>query len=53
MVMFFEYLFMTEIDVKDDLLLKNDILPCKNVGLVYKGKYPKIRHKFDLSICLM
>ena len=37
-------------DVKDDFLLKNEVLPCTNVNLVYKGKYPKIQmkigHKF-------
>ena len=36
--MFFGCLFIVEIDVKDDFLLKNEILPCKNVNLVYKGK---------------
>ena len=34
--------FMVEIDVKDDFLLKNEVLPCKNVNFVYKGIYPKI-----------
>ena len=33
--------FMVEIDVKDDFLLKNEVLPSKNVSFVYKGKYPK------------
>ena len=45
---------MVEIDVKDDFLLKNEVLPCKNVNFVYKGKYPKIQrkigHKFVLAI---
>ena len=52
--MFFGSLFMVEIDVKDDFLLKNEVLPCKNVNFVYKGKYPKIQrkigHKFVLAI---
>ena len=51
--MFFGSLFMVEIDVKDDFLLKNEVLPCKNVNFVYKGKYPKIQrkigHKFVLA----
>ena len=29
---------MVQIEVKDDFLLKNEVLPCKNVTLVYKGK---------------
>ena len=47
---------MVEIDVIDDFLLKNEVLPCKNVNFVNKGKYPKIQrkigHKFDLAIAL-
>ena len=43
MLRFFGSLFMVEIDVKDDFLLKNEVLPCKNVNFVYKGKYPKIQ----------
>ena len=46
--------FIAEIDVKDDFLLKNEVLPCKNGRFVYKGKYPKIQrkigHKFVLAI---
>ena len=34
---------MVEIDVKDDFLLKSEVLPCKNVTLVYKGKNLKIQ----------
>ena len=52
--MFFGSLFMVEIDVKDDFLLENEVLPCKNVNLVYKGKYLKIQrkigHKFVLAV---
>ena len=48
---------MVEIDVKDDFLLKNKVLPSKNVTFVYKGKYPKIqrkiRHKFVLVIIIL
>ena len=36
---------MVEIDVKDDFLLKNELLPCKNANFVYKEKYPKIQRK--------
>ena len=39
---FFGSLFMVEIDVKDDFLLKNEVLLSKNVIFVYKGNYPKI-----------
>ena len=31
-------LFIVEIDVKDDFLLKNEILPCKNGDFVYTGE---------------
>ena len=41
--------FMVEIDVKDDFLLKNEVLPCKNVTLVYKGKYLKIQRNIGLK----
>ena len=30
---------MVEIDVKDDFLLKTEVLLSKNVSFVYKGKY--------------
>ena len=36
---------MVEIDVKDDFLLKNEILHYKNVDFVYKGKHLKIQRK--------
>ena len=36
---------MVEIDAKDDFLLKNELLPCKNANFVYKEKYPKIQRK--------
>ena len=52
--MIFGSLFKVEIDVKDDIFFKNEVLPCKNVNFVYKGKYPKIQrkigHKFILAI---
>ena len=32
-------------DVKDEFLLKNESLPCKNDDFVYKGKYLKIQRK--------
>ena len=41
---------MVEIDVKDDFLLKNEVLLSKNVIFVYKGKYPKIQRKFSKNI---
>ena len=41
---------MVEIDVKDDFLIKNEVLPCKNVNFVNKGKYPKIHRKFSKNI---
>ena len=34
---------MVEIDVKSDFLLKHNVLTCKNVNFVYKGKYPEIQ----------
>ena len=42
--------FMVEIDVKDDFLLKNEVLLSKNVIFVYKGQYPKIQRKFSKNI---
>ena len=39
---YFWSLFMVEIDVKDEFLLNNKVLPCKNITLVYKGKCLKI-----------
>ena len=41
---------MVEIDVKDNFLLNNEVLPSKNVSFVYKGKYPKIQRKFSKNI---
>ena len=41
---------MVEIDLKDDFLLKNEILLSKNVIFVYKGRYPKIQRKFSKNI---
>ena len=53
---FFGYLFIVEMDPKDEILLKNEVLPCKNINFVYKGKYPKIQrkivNKFVLPITL-
>ena len=47
---------MVEIDVKDDFLLKKEVLPCKNVNFVHKGKYPKIQrkigHTFVFKTCV-
>ena len=40
---------MIEIDVKDDFLLKNEVLSCKNVTLVYKGKYLKRQRNIGLK----
>ena len=40
---------MVEIDVKDDFLLKNEVLPCKNVTLVCKGKFLKIQRNIGLK----
>ena len=47
---FFGSLFMVEIDVKDDFLLKNEVLLSKNVIFVYKGKYLKIQRKLSKNI---
>ena len=46
---FFGSLFMVEIEVKVDFLLKNEVLPCKNVTLVYKGKNLKIQRNIGLK----
>ena len=50
----FRSLFMVESEVKDNFMLKNDVLPCKNVNFIHEGKYPKIQrkigHKFVLAI---
>ena len=48
--MFFGSLFIVEIYVKDDFLRKNEILLCKNVNFVYKGKYPKIQRKSAINL---
>ena len=40
---------MVEIDVKDDFLLKNEVLPCKIVTLSYKEKYLKIQRNIGLK----
>ena len=47
LLVFFGSLFTVEIDVKDDFLLKNEVLPSKNVIFVYKGRYPKIQRNFS------
>ena len=36
--MFVGCLFIVDIDLKADFLIKNEILPCKNDDFVYKGK---------------
>ena len=41
---------MVEIYVKDDFLLKNEVLLSKNVTFVYKGKCPKIQRKISKII---
>ena len=41
---------MVEIDVKDDFLLKNEVLLSKNVIFVSKGKCPKMQRKFSKNI---
>ena len=43
---------MVETDAKYDFLHKNEVLPCKNVKFVYKGKYPKIQRKFGHNFVL-
>ena len=43
---------MVEIEVKVDFLLKNEVLPCKNVTLVYKGKNLKIQRKIGIKFVL-
>ena len=43
-------LFMVEIDVKDDFLLKNEVLLSKNVIFVFTGKCPKIQRKCSKNI---
>ena len=35
---FFWCLFIVEMDPKDEILLKNEVLPCKNIIFAYKGK---------------
>ena len=44
--------YRVEIEVKDDFLLKNEVLPCKNVTLVYKGKNLKIQRKISIEFVL-
>ena len=39
-------------DPKDEFLLKNKVLPCKNVTLVYKGKNLKIQRKIGIEFVL-
>ena len=43
---------MVEMDVKEDFLLKNEVLPCKIVTLVYKGKHLKIQRKIGIVLVL-
>ena len=50
--MFFGSLFIVEIEVKDDFLPTNEVLPCKNVTLVYKGKNLKIHRKIGIEFVL-
>ena len=42
---------MVQMEVKDDFLLKNEVLPCKNVTLVYKGKHT-IQGKIGIEFVL-
>ena len=41
---------MIVIDVKDDFLIKNEVLPCKNVTLVYKGKYTSFSARNPITL---
>ena len=41
--------FMVLIEVKDVFLLKYEVLPCKNVTLVYKGKNLKTQRNIGLQ----
>ena len=43
---------MVQIEVKDDFLLKNEVLLCKNVTLVYTGKNLKIQRKIGIEFVL-
>ena len=43
---------MVEIDFKDDFLLKNEVLPCKNVTLIYRGQNLKIQRKISIEFVL-
>ena len=43
---------MVHIEVKVDFLLKNEVVPCKNVTLVYKGKNLKIQMKIGIEFVL-
>ena len=40
---------MVQIEVKDDFLLKKEVLPCKNATLVYKGKNLKIQRNIRIK----
>ena len=49
---FFGCLFIVEMDPKDEILLKNEVLPCKNIIFAYKGKSQKIQRKIWLILFL-
>ena len=42
---FFWYLFIVEMDPKDEILLKNEVLPCKNIFLLIKENVRKYKGK--------
>ena len=46
---FFGCLFIVEMDPKDEILLQNEVLPCKNIIFVYKGKSQNIQRKFGID----
>ena len=50
--LFFGCLFIVEMDPKDEILLKNEVLPCKNIIFAYKGKSQKIQWKIWVILFL-
>ena len=46
---FFGCFFIVEMDHKDEILLQNEVLPCKNIIFVYKGKSQNIQRKFGID----
>ena len=49
--MFFGYLFIVEMDPKDEMLLKKEFLPCKNIIFAYKGNLRKYKGQAGAELC--